>query len=205
VGSLPRDPEELTELFFGIVSLIEEVEWSGRPCNNEDRLGTCSTTGGSNRENNIVYGPRWDAWLQLLDYVKNYPGGVAMTMGEVALAKGFDNAPTVPNPDQADSDHDGIGDVIDTALVSAADADLSRNQPGSLTATLTNGVTAIAGQTITFSFDVDGDGTAETFTGTTDGSGTTTVSVTATRPVGAASYEVSWNGGSASRPATKAP
>ena len=73
--------------------LIEEVEWSGRPCQNDDRLGTCN--GGSNRENNTVYRPRWDGWMQLLDFVKNYPGGVAMTMGEVALAKGYDNAPTV--------------------------------------------------------------------------------------------------------------
>ena len=39
-----------------------------------------------------------------------------MTMGEVALAQGFDNAPTVYNPDQADIDHDGIGDVIDGAI-----------------------------------------------------------------------------------------
>ena len=173
--------------------LIEEVEWSGRPCNNDDRLGTCN--GGSNRENNTVYAPRWNAWLQLLDYVKNYPGGVAMTMGEVALAKGFDNAPTVPNADQADSDHDGIGDVIDGASVSAGDAALSRNQSGNLSATLTNGGTPIAGQTITFTFDADGDSTAETFTGTTNGSGTATVSVTTTRPVGEAAYEVSWNGG----------
>jgi len=82
--------------------LIEEVDWSGRPCNDIDRLGTCN--GGSNRENNTVYQPRWDAWMQLLDYVKNYPGGVALTMAEVALAKGSDNAPTVANPDQADSD-----------------------------------------------------------------------------------------------------
>ena len=91
--------------------LIEEVDWSGRPCNDADRLGTCN--GGSNREDNTVYPPRWDAWMQLLDFVKNYPGGVAMTMGEVALAKAFDNAPTVANPDQADSDHDGIGDACD--------------------------------------------------------------------------------------------
>lgn len=91
--------------------LIEEVEWSGRPCPNDDRLGTCD--GGSNRENNTVYLPRWNAWLQLLDFVKNYPGGVAMTMGEVALAEAFDNCAAVPNPDQADFDHDGLGDVCD--------------------------------------------------------------------------------------------
>lgn len=173
--------------------LIEEVEWSGRPCQNDDRLGTCN--GGSNRENNTVYGPRWEGWLQLLDYVKSYPGGVAMTMGEVALAKGFDNAPTVYNPDQADSDHDGIGDVIDGAAISAPDASLSRNQTGSLSARLANGGTGIAGQTLTFSLDTDGDGTAETFQGITNGSGTATVSVMVTRAVGPAPYEVSWNGG----------
>lgn len=91
--------------------LIEEVEWSGRPCNNEDRLGACD--GRSNRENNTVYLPRWKAWMQVLDYVKNYPDGGAMTLGEVALALSYDNARAVPNPDQADADHDGIGDVID--------------------------------------------------------------------------------------------
>lgn len=93
------------------VWLIEEVAWSGRPCNEQDRLKPCN--GRSNRENDTVFLPRWRAWMQVLDFVKNYPGGVAMTMGEVALAAGFDNAPIVPNPDQADADHDGIGDVID--------------------------------------------------------------------------------------------
>jgi hypothetical protein len=57
--------------------------------------------------------PRWRGWLQVLDYVRRYPGGVAMTAGEVALALAFDNAPRVPNPGQADSDHDGVGDVVD--------------------------------------------------------------------------------------------
>ena len=89
--------------------MIEEVEWSGRPCNDLDRLADLCN-GGSNRENNTVYGPRWAAWIQLLEYVRDYEGGVAMTMGEVALAKAFDNAPTVYNPDQADNDHAGFGD-----------------------------------------------------------------------------------------------
>jgi hypothetical protein len=91
--------------------LIEEVEWSGRPCNTEDRLGTCN--GGSNRENNTVYLPRWSAWLQLLDYVKHYPEGVAMTMAEVALAWSKDNCADAANPDQADFDRDGAGDPCD--------------------------------------------------------------------------------------------
>jgi hypothetical protein len=91
--------------------LIEEVEWSGRPCNDLDRLGSCN--GGSNRENNTVYSARWNAWMQLLDYVKNYPGGVVMTMGEVALSKGFDNCPAVANATQADLDGDGLGDACD--------------------------------------------------------------------------------------------
>ena len=67
--------------------LIEEVDWSGRPCNTLDRLGTCN--GGSNRENNTVYLPRWQAWMTLLDYVKGYPDGVVMTLGEVGAGQGL--------------------------------------------------------------------------------------------------------------------
>lgn len=91
--------------------LIEEVEWSGRPCNEDDRLGTCGSR--SNRENNTVYRPRWLGWMQLLDFVKTYPDSVALTSGEVALALAYDNARTVPNPDQADDDHDGVGNVVE--------------------------------------------------------------------------------------------
>lgn len=173
--------------------LIEEVDWSGRPCPDDDRLGTCN--GGSNREDNTVYQPRWDAWLQLLDYIKNYPGGVAMTLGEVALAKAYDNAPTVPNTDQADTDHDGVGDVIDGATLTAADVILSRNMAGTLSATLTNGASQpIAGQIVTFTFDVDGDGTDETYTATSGADGVALTSVTPTRPVGTATYAVAWDG-----------
>jgi hypothetical protein len=86
--------------------LIEEVEWSGRAVDLSPRTL-------ANRENNTVYLPRWDRWIQLLEFIRDYPSGVAMTQGEVALANSFDNAPSVFNPDQADSDHDGIGDVID--------------------------------------------------------------------------------------------
>jgi hypothetical protein len=91
--------------------LIEEVEWSGRPCNEDDRLETCA--GRSNRENNTVHRPRWLGWMQLLDFVNSYPDSVVLTAGEVALALAYDNARTVANPDQADADHDGVGDVID--------------------------------------------------------------------------------------------
>jgi len=173
--------------------LIEEVEWSGRPCQNADRLGTCN--GGSNRENNTVYLPRWEGWLQLLDYVRGYPGGVVMTMGEVALAKAYDNAPTAANPSQADADHDGIGDAIDGATLAAAAAELVRNQAGELVATLRNGAGAgIVGQAVTFAFDADGDGTSESYAGTTDADGVARAPVTPTRPVGSASFDASWDG-----------
>lgn len=174
--------------------LIEEVEWSGRPCNELDRIDELCD-GGSNRENNTVYGPRWEQWLQLLDYVKDYPGGVAMTMAEVALAKGFDNAPTVPNADQADADADGIGDVVEDVTLVADSTNLSRNQPGELSATLTSGAGLLADQQITFAFDADGNGVDESYSGMTNSSGTATVSVTPTRPVGPASFAVSWTDG----------
>jgi hypothetical protein len=184
--------------------LIEEVEWSGRPCNDDPRVGpnfesvpaTCTADpNDTNRENNTVYGPRWGGWMQLLDHVKNYPGGVAMTMGEVALAQGFDNAPTVANAGQADADSDGIGDVIDGATLTADDTTLSRNEAGTLSATLTNGAAEpISGQTVEFSFDSDGDATAETLQDTTDASGVAEVTVTPTRPVGPATFDVSWDG-----------
>ena len=173
--------------------LIEEVDWSGRPCNDADRLGTCN--GGSNRENNTVYSARWSAWMQLLDFVNDYPGGVAMTMAEVALAKGYDNAPTVANPDQADADHDGIGDVIDGATLTLPAAIVSRNVAGTLFATLLNGSgDPIANQAVTFKFDANGDAADETYQGTTNAAGLATVSVTATRPVGSATYGATWDG-----------
>jgi hypothetical protein len=188
--------------------LIEEVEWSGRPCNDDERVTgatrapapvTCAEGiamgAPNNRENNTVYLPRWEGWMQLLDYIKGYEGGVAMTMGEVALAQGFDNAPTVPNPGQADSDASGIGDVVDGATLTAADATLGRNEAGTLSATLTNGAgDPIAGQDVTFTYDADGDGTDETYEDATGAAGVASVTVTPTRPVGQSTFAVSWNG-----------
>lgn len=137
----------------------------------------------------------WEAWMQLLEFVRDYPDGVVMTMGEVALAHAFDNAPTVANPEQGDSDHDGVGDHIDGAQVAAADATLSRKQAGDLSATLTNGAgDPIVGQEVTFSFDRDGDATAESYVGITDSTGLATVTVTPTAPVGSASFVVEWDG-----------
>jgi hypothetical protein len=173
--------------------LIEEVEWSGRPCNEDDRLGTCN--GGPNRENNTVYAPRWNAWIQLLDFVNGYPGGVAMTMAEVALAKAYDNAPTVSNPNQADADGDGVGDVIDGAALATQAVVLNRNETGTLRATLTNAAGApITGQLVVFRFDADGDGADEQSTQMTDLEGVASLDVFPTRPVGPATYSVSWDG-----------
>jgi len=169
--------------------LIEEVEWSGRPDNEAPR-------DEGNRENNTVYLPRWEAWMQLLDFVKSYPGGVVMTLGEVALAQGYDNAPTAANPEQEDSDHDGIGDAIDDATIQAPDASLVSGQPGELTAILENGAgVPIANQLVEFAFDVDGDGTDEQLSGTTDSAGVARVTVTPTVPLGGADFTVGWDGG----------
>jgi hypothetical protein len=174
--------------------LIEEVEWGGRACNDEERLVDCN--GAPNREDNTVYAPRWEAWLHLLDFVKQYPDSVVMTLGEVALAQGYDNAPTAANPDQADADGDGIGDAVDGATLAAAAATLMRNEQGTLAATLTNGAgTAIPDQTVVFSFDVDGDGAAETATATTAADGTASVSVTPTRSAERTTFSVTWDGG----------
>jgi hypothetical protein len=175
--------------------LIEEVEWSGRPCQNDDRLGPCAGF-PNNRENNTVYLPRWNGWMQLLDFVKNYDGGVAMTMGEVALAKGYDNAPTVANAGQADADHDGVGDPIDDAALTAADVTVMQGQQATLQATLLNGSgDPITGQDVEFAFDADGDGNDEQYNDTTDASGVAEVSATVTGPAGTRTFTANWDGG----------
>ena len=172
--------------------LIEEVEWSGRECNDQARLTTCN--GHDNREDNTVYQSRWDAWMTLLDYVHNYPGGVGMTIGEVALAQGFDNAPTIPNADQADADHDGVGDVADGVTVDVTDEGFARGT-GQLSATVENAGSPVAGQEVTFTLDANGDATDETYTGTTDSTGVATASVTISNPAATLGYAADWDGG----------
>jgi hypothetical protein len=71
---------------------------------------------------------------------------------------------------------------------------LSRNQAGTLSATLSNGTGPLAGQQVTFDFDGDGDSLAEQYNATTDANGVATVTVTATRPVGPAAVDAAWDG-----------
>lgn len=171
--------------------LIEEVEWATRYCNDLDRLAACpSAPGGINRENNMVDPDRWAKWMELLDFVN--AAGQPMTMGDYALAVAFDNAPTVPNPDQADSDHDGIGDVIDGAILVADDVQLQPDQ-GTLQATLTNYGVGIPNQTITFLIDTDNDGTPESFDAVTNAAGVASVFVQTLYTTGTYPYEVQWD------------
>ena len=176
--------------------LIEEVEWSTRYCNALDRLVSCpSAPGGINRENNMVDPDRWEKWLTLLDHAKS--SGVVMTMGDYALAMQFDNAPTVANANQADSDHDGIGDVIDGATLAASGVHIEAPGEATLTATLLNGSgTGIPGQTVIFFIDTDGNEIEEQHTAITGANGVATVVVTVAGGPGTAfTYRASWNGG----------
>lgn len=176
--------------------LIEEVEWATRYCNTLDRLEPCPTApGGVNRENNMVDPARWEKWLVLLDHAKR--SGEVMTMGDYALAMQLDNAPTVPNPDQADSDHNGIGDVIDGATLAAAAVVIPAAGEAELTATLRNGAgTSIPGQTVVFLIDTDGDGIEETYQALTGPDGVASVLVPLAGGPGAVfAYRAEWDGG----------
>lgn len=184
---------------FGTLNtwLIEEVEWSSRYCNDLPRLEPCSSApGGINRENNMVDLERWTKWMTLLDFVKQ--NGQPMTMGDYALAMAFDNAPTVANPDQADTDHNGIGDVIDGAQLTAENMQLQFTTPitpAVLTATLANALGGIANQTLTFYCDVDGDEVEEVLTAVTDANGVASIAIELTLPWGTVtSYRVAWDG-----------
>jgi hypothetical protein len=176
--------------------LIEEVEWSTRYCNDMPRLEYCSATGGENRENNMVDVARWNDWMTMLDFVK--ANGQPMTMGNYTLAISFDNAPTVYNPDQADSNHDGIGDVIASTAMSASELRFAGATPptsGYLEATLTNGGTRLSGQIVTFHCDVNGDDANEVFTATTGASGYARANVSFSLAAGAMkAYTARWDG-----------
>jgi len=162
--------------------LVEAPDWTGRD----------ATTGNPN---DTVDPGKFAAWNALLDYVKAYPGGISMTLGEVALAKGFDNAPTVANPDQADANHNGIGDVIEGSHLDMSGRVLWRGSEETVSAALHNGAgQALAGQTVTFTGDLNGDGTGETYTGTTDATGVAHVTVTPTALPGTAiSVQAHWD------------
>jgi hypothetical protein len=78
--------------------LIEEVEWSTRYCNDQERLTACpQAPGGVNRENNVVDPERWARWLELLAVAK--ANGEVLTLGDYALAVATDNC---PGPDRGD-------------------------------------------------------------------------------------------------------
>jgi hypothetical protein len=189
--------ESITEAGGLNTWLIEEVEWSTRYCNDQERLSTCpSAPGDSNRENNMVDRNRWDLWLTLLDYCKT--NGVVMTLGDYALAMAYDNAPTVPNPGQEDADLDGIGDVIEDVVLVANDAVLTKTSgmaTGTLYAALSNAVSGIAAQTVVYAIDLDGDGTNETYAGTTGTDGIASLEVASARAPGSLlPFTAVWDG-----------
>jgi hypothetical protein len=180
------------------VWLIEEVEWSTRYCNDLERLVDCpEAPGGINRENNMVDPHRWDQWITLLQFVKDQ--GTPMLLGEWGLAMAFDNAPTVANPNQEDSDHDGIGDVIDGAELILEDIILdctAEGAAGTLKARLVNGEgEPIPDQTVIFTTDIDDVVGEETYEATTDEDGWAMVEVTTTLPLGTeVAVSAEWDG-----------
>jgi hypothetical protein len=176
--------------------LIEEVEWSSRSCNNVDRLKPCeSGENGVNRENNRVDPNRWQMWMTLLDYVNLH--GQPMTMGDYALAMAFDNAPTVYNPDQADADTDGIGDVVENVSLTLDAAGLVQNGnilEGSLRAKVASGK-GLPGQIVHFILDVNNDANSEELTAVTDADGVASIFIQIPRTPGIAACWAFWNGG----------
>ena len=174
--------------------LIEEVEWSTRYCNDLPRLVPCpQAPGGINRENNMVDPERWSNWLELLQFVKE--NGLTWTQGEYSLAAAYDNAPTVSNPDQADSDHDGIGDVVDGAELKAEKhAIMECQEESTLSARLSNGGSPLADQQVVFHYDADGDGSEDAFAALTGADGVASVAVVSSRQLGKGDFRATWDG-----------
>ncbi len=85
--------------------LIEEVNFSGKDA--------------SGAVNNTVDPVDWANFQTMLDVVKEFEGGVPMTLGEYAMARAYDNAPDIPNADQADENHNGLGDVAEPPVAEA--------------------------------------------------------------------------------------
>jgi hypothetical protein len=135
-----------------------------------ERLKPCGQgENGVNRENNMVDPNRWQMWMTLLDYVNTQ--GQPITMGDYALAMSFDNAPTVYNPDQADRDHDGVGDAIEDVSLTLDATEVK------LRATLTAAGQGLAGQTIHFLVDANNDGHPEEFNAATDSDGIASITL----------------------------
>lgn len=153
--------------------LIEEVVWASRYCNDIERLKPCeSGENGINRENNMVDPNRWQMWMTLLDFVNSH--GQPMTLGDYALAMAYDNAPTVYNPNQADSNHDGIGDVVDNISL-VIEARTPTKKDDVLKTTLRTQLLAagkgLAKQQICVWMDVNNDSKTEELTAITDDNG----------------------------------
>lgn len=129
------------------ILLIEEVNFSGF----------------DTAVNNTVDPEKWAAFQQLLQFVKDYPGATFLTQGEYAMARAYDNAPGIANADQADADHDGVGDVAQTAL-EASDATAVAGATTLKARLGDGGTTFLAGKTIAFTVDANGDGTFDTAT-----------------------------------------
>lgn len=168
------------------VFLIEEVNFSGRD--------------SADAVNDTIDPAKWANFQTFLQVVKDYPGCVPMTLGEYAMARSYDNAPGIANADQADTNHDGIGDVAETSLV-AEDATATAGSPVTLRARLANQGAGLAGQPVAFVIDANGDGTYDTdaeptATATTGSDGWAEYTLTLDAPARDISFRATFGGGS---------
>lgn len=165
------------------ILLIEEVNFSGA-----DAQGAVDNT---------VDPAKWAAFQQLLDIVKSYPGATFLTQGEYAMARAYDNAPGIYNPDQADTDHDGVGDVAQTSLAASGAAAVDGATTLKARLVTTFGGSPLAGKTVAFTIDANGDGTYDAATephGTavTDATGWATLPLTFDLPAGDLAFKASF-------------